>query len=130
MSLQTIDRQLHELGQHYLRSRSASNSSAARSKPLRPNWTTHQEDQQAAAARRDLEHELAEGEAQIRNKRMRLNLVRNDKELQALGHEVESLKETNQRLEAELLAPMEGGRAAHPANQGTDRTHRGQAAPS
>ena len=38
---------------------------------------------------------------------MRLNLMRNDKELQALGHEVESLKENNQRLEGEVLTPME-----------------------
>jgi len=38
---------------------------------------------------------------------MRLNQVRNDKELQALAHEVETQKETNQRLEAELLAAME-----------------------
>jgi len=40
---------------------------------------------------------------------MRLTLVRNDKELQALTHEIESLKETNQRLESELLTSMEGG---------------------
>ena len=39
---------------------------------------------------------------------MRLTLVRNDKELQALTHEIESLKETNQRLETELLTSMEG----------------------
>jgi predicted nucleic acid-binding Zn-ribbon protein len=65
------------------------------------------EDQQATTNRRTLEKELAEGEARIRNKRMRLNQVRNDKELQALGHEVETLKETNQRMEAELLVLME-----------------------
>jgi predicted nucleic acid-binding Zn-ribbon protein len=57
--------------------------------------------------RRQLEKELAEGEARIRNKRMRLNQVRNDKELQALAHEVETQKETNQRLEADLLSLME-----------------------
>ena len=42
---------------------------------------------------------------------MRLTLVRNDKELQALTHEIESLKETNQRLETELLTSMEGADA-------------------
>ena len=54
-----------------------------------------------------LEKELAEGEARIRNKRMRLNQVRNEKELQALAHEVDVQKEANQRFEAELLALME-----------------------
>ena len=100
MSLQTIDRQLHELGQSL-------SSVAERVEQLRGEIETSrieldrltEEDQQAATARRLLERELADGEAQIRNKRMRLNLVRNDKELQALGHEVESLKENNQRLE-------------------------------
>jgi len=38
---------------------------------------------------------------------MRLSLIRNERELQALGHEVESLKESNQRLETELLGRME-----------------------
>jgi predicted nucleic acid-binding Zn-ribbon protein len=42
---------------------------------------------------------------------MRLTLVRNDKELQALTHEIESLKETNQRLESEALTSMEGADA-------------------
>jgi len=50
---------------------------------------------------------LAEGEARLRNKRMRQNLIRNDKELQALSHEVDSLKESNQRIEGELLVMME-----------------------
>ena len=45
---------------------------------------------------------------------MRLNLVRNDKELQALGHEVESLKESNQRLESEVLASMEAAEPRAP----------------
>jgi predicted nucleic acid-binding Zn-ribbon protein len=108
MSLQTIDRQLHELGQSL-------SSVAERVEQLRGEIETSQaeldrltqEDQQAAAVRTQLERELADGEAQIRNKRMRLNLVRNDKELQALGHEVDSLKENNQRLEGEVLASMQ-----------------------
>jgi predicted nucleic acid-binding Zn-ribbon protein len=62
----------------------------------------------SALARRELERTLAEGEVQIRNKRMRLSLIKNERELQALGHEVEVLKESNQRIEAELLARMEG----------------------
>jgi len=66
------------------------------------------EERDSALARRELERTLAEGEVQIRNKRMRLNLIKNERELAALGHEVEVLKESNQRLEAELLARMEG----------------------
>lgn len=66
------------------------------------------EEQQALLARKEMERNLAEGEEQIRNKRMRLTLIRNERELQALGHEVESLKEGNQRLEGEILARMEG----------------------
>jgi predicted nucleic acid-binding Zn-ribbon protein len=68
-----------------------------------------EEEREAALARRELERTLAEGEVQIRNKRMRLSLIKNDRELQALGHEVEVLKESNQRLEGDLLARMEGG---------------------
>ncbi len=68
-----------------------------------------EEEREAALARRELERTLAEGEVQIRNKRMRLSLIKNDRELQALSHEVDVLKESNQRLEAELLARMDGG---------------------
>ena len=66
-------------------------------------------ERESAVARRELERTLAEGEVQIRNKRMRLSLIKNERELQALGHEVEVLKESNQRIEAELLARMDGG---------------------
>jgi predicted nucleic acid-binding Zn-ribbon protein len=67
-----------------------------------------EEDQNSTMKRRQLEKELAEGEARTRNKRMRLTQVRNDKEMQALTHEVEAQKETNQRLESEVLMLMEG----------------------
>src|SRR6266478_6504026 len=90
MSLQAIDRELQELEQSLY-------SVAGHVEHLR-----------------QLERELAEGEARIRTKRMRLNQVRNDKELQALAHEVETQKETNQRLEAELLAAMEAAEPRTP----------------
>ncbi len=63
----------------------------------------------ASSARRELEQTLAEGETQIRLKRMRLTSVRNERELQALEHEVEALKQSNQNLETELLARIEAG---------------------
>ena len=110
MDLQTIDRQLQELEQSL-------SSIAGRVDQLRGENQSNQveldrlteQDKEITAARKKAERELAEGEVRIRNKRMRLTLVRNDKELQALTHEIESLKETNQRLESELLTSMEGG---------------------
>ncbi|MBV8454647.1 MAG: hypothetical protein JOZ29_20595 [Deltaproteobacteria bacterium] len=108
MGLQAIDRELRELEQAF-------SSVAARVEQLRLDAQKQQaeldrltaEEQQSIVMRRQLEKELAEGEARIRNKRMRLSQVRNDKELQALAHEVDTQKETNQRLEAELLGLME-----------------------
>src|ERR1700683_4233684 len=112
MDLQIIDRQLQELEQSL-------SSIAGRVDQLRDENKSNQaeldrltdQDKEITAARKKAERELAEGEVRIRNKRMRLTLVRNDKELQALTHEIESLKETNQRLESELLTSMEGGDA-------------------
>jgi len=109
MDLQTIDRQLQELEQSLT-------SIAGRVDQLRGEILLYQteldrlseQDKEITAARKKAERELAEGEVRIRNKRMRLTLVRNDKELQALTHEIDSLKETNQRLESELLTSMEG----------------------
>jgi predicted nucleic acid-binding Zn-ribbon protein len=109
MNLQAIDRQLQELEQSL-------SSIAGRVEQLREQLNLNlaeydrisEQDKLVAANRKKAEKELAEGEARIRNKRMRLNLVRNDKELQATAHEVETLKESNQRLEAEALALLEG----------------------
>jgi predicted nucleic acid-binding Zn-ribbon protein len=108
MGLQTLDRKLKELEQSL-------STIALPVNQLRDHTSKQEaeleklstEEQEAAAARKKLERELAEGEARLRNKRMRQNLVRNDKELQALSHEVDSLKENNQRVEGELLVMME-----------------------
>ena len=112
MDLQVIDRQLKELEQSLT-------SIAGRVDELRVENQNNQaeldrlteQDKEISTARKKAERELAEGEVRIRNKRMRLTLVRNDKELQALTHEIESLKDTNQRLETELLTSMEGADA-------------------
>jgi len=112
MDLQVIDRQLQELEQSLT-------SIAGRVDQLRDETQSNraelerltEQDKELTAARKKAERELAEGEVRIRNKRMRLTLVRNDKELQALTHEIESLKETNQRLESEMLTSMEGADA-------------------
>ncbi|MGH7838407.1 MAG: zinc ribbon domain-containing protein [Candidatus Binataceae bacterium] len=115
MSLQAIDRELRELEESL-------SSVAGRVEQLRIECEASQaelsrlteEEQKSATTRRLLEKELAEGEARIRNKRMRLNQVRNDKEMQALTPEVEAQKETNQRLEAEVLALMEAAEPRAP----------------
>lgn len=108
MDLQVLDRQLQEQEQtlatiagrvENLREENARNEAELQQ--------LTEEDQQSSAARKKAEKDLALGEASIRNKRMRLNLVRTDKELQALTHEVEALKDNNQRLESELLAIIE-----------------------
>jgi predicted nucleic acid-binding Zn-ribbon protein len=108
MGLQTLDRKLKELEQSL-------STVALRVNQLRDQTSRQEadldklssEEQEAASARKKLERELAEGEARLRNKRMRQNMIRNDKELQALTHEVDSLKENNQRIEGELLVMME-----------------------
>ncbi len=115
MDLQTLDRGLRELEESL-------NTITGRVNRLREQTAAYEaelaclsrEEEEGAAARGKLERELAEGEARLRTRRMRLNMVRNDKELQALGHEVEALKDNNQRIEADLLAMMEtaGPRAA------------------
>jgi uncharacterized protein len=108
MSLQTIDRELREL-------QSALTTVSGRAVRLRQEAGDYaaelerlqNEEQQSVVTRRNHEKELAENEARQRNKRMRSNQVRNDREQLAVDHELESLKETKQRLEGELLAMME-----------------------
>jgi predicted nucleic acid-binding Zn-ribbon protein len=108
MSLQAIDRELRELQQ-------ALTTVSGRSLQLRQEALDYAaelerlqlEDQQSVVARRNLEKELAENEARQRSKRMRSNQVRNDRESLAVDHEIESLKETKQRIESELLVMME-----------------------
>src|SRR5437660_6610519 len=108
MDLQSLDRKTRDLEQTLSTIAGRVTQLREESAKFETELTTlTQDDHQAAAARKQLERELAEGEARLRNKRMRQNMVRNDKELQALGHEVDSLKENNQRLEAEVLAAME-----------------------
>jgi hypothetical protein len=109
MNLQVADRQLTELEQslasisvRVVQIREGLAANQAELERLR------QQDAQVTSARKKAEKELAEGETRIRNQRMRLNLVRNEKELQALAHEVDALKESNSQLEATALGLMEG----------------------
>jgi len=108
MSLQALDQELREQEQALAKiTKRIDELRVATEQAETELETLKNEEQQALLARKELERTLAEGEEQIMDKRMRLNLIRNEKELQALGHEVESLKESNQRLETELLGRME-----------------------
>jgi predicted nucleic acid-binding Zn-ribbon protein len=59
------------------------------------------------ARRAELEGQLEIEETKMKDRRMRLNRVRNEKELQALRREIEVGKEANQQTEEELLRAME-----------------------
>lgn len=62
---------------------------------------------QLDAKRQDLERQLDEEGTAMKDRRMRLNRVRTEKELQAVRREIELGKEATQRMETELLAVME-----------------------
>ncbi len=71
---------------------------------------THQACTERAAAdarRAELETQLEAEETKMKDRRMRLNRVRNEKELQALRREIEVGKEANQQTEEELLRVLE-----------------------
>ena len=59
------------------------------------------------ARQRDLEGRLAVAEAKMKDRRMRITRIRNDKELGLARREVELLKEETGTLETELVAVME-----------------------
>ena len=70
-----------------------------------------QEQRQQLAAweerHKELERQLSEEETRIKDKRMRLYRIRNERELQALRHEIDLTKEGSARLEEEILALLE-----------------------
>lgn len=57
--------------------------------------------------RRELEGQLQEEEQRMKERRMRLGRLRNDKEVAALQREIEVAKEANARLEEETLTLIE-----------------------
>lgn len=61
----------------------------------------------AESRRRELEATLEMEGTKMKDRRMRLNRVRNEKELLALRHEIEVGKEANQQVEEEVLALLE-----------------------
>jgi uncharacterized protein len=70
--------------------------------------STAREELAALAARqRELEGNLGAAEAKMKDRRMRITRIRNDKELGLAKREVELLKEETGTLETELVAVME-----------------------
>lgn len=63
------------------------------------------------ARQRDLETRLAAAESKMKDRRMRITRIRNDKELGLAKREVDLLKEETGNLETELVAVMEQGEA-------------------
>jgi uncharacterized protein len=61
----------------------------------------------AHVRRRELEALLQEEERKIKDRRMRLSRIRNEQELQAAQREIDANKESNSRLEEELLTVLE-----------------------
>ncbi len=92
--MQTLEREVSELeGQRLLQ--------------VEATRVAHAEREAVEARRRDLEGRLEADEAKMTDRRMRLNRVRNEKELQALRREIEVGKEANQLTEEELLGVFE-----------------------
>lgn len=73
------------------------------------------------ARRRDIETQIQDEEAKMKDRRMRLNRVRNEKELQALRREIELGKEANQQAEEELLHIFESLDARNAAVQEAEK---------
>lgn len=62
---------------------------------------------QLETSRRAGELQLHEEEEKIKEKRVRLNRIRNDRELQALRREIDSMKEANGKLEEDAIQLLE-----------------------
>src|SRR5262249_55251860 len=76
----------------------------------------------AETRRRDLEAHLEDEEGKMKDRRMRLNRGRNEKELQALRREIEVGKEANQQVEEELLGLLEALETLAPKAADTERS--------
>lgn len=60
-----------------------------------------------AARRRELEAKIQDDDQKMKDKRMRLGRLRNDKEAAALQHEIEATRESRGRTEEEALSVLE-----------------------
>jgi uncharacterized protein len=92
--LQTLETEIADLENQLQRQREVTQSTQA-------------ERDATGTRQRDIEVQLDAEETKMKDRRMRLNRVRNEKELQALRREIEVGKEANQQMEDELLRLLE-----------------------
>ncbi len=81
---------------------------------------TREEHTALSARQRDLEGRLAAAESKMKDRRMRITRIRNDKELGLARREVDLLKEEMSGLEVELVAVMEQVEAVTAKLQGVE----------
>ena len=107
-ALQDIDRQRRERSQLVRALEAEINDLDAALQRQREATRAAQAERDAVEARRrELEAHLQSEEGKMTDRRMRLNRVRNEKELQAIRREIEVGKEANQLTEDELLGVFE-----------------------
>lgn len=107
-ALQSIDSRLKEKRDRIALLEGAAQELAGRIGVQRAEMERLSADRDALEAkRRELEARLETEEAKIKGSRMRMNRVRNERELLALKHEVTVSKEANQQLEEQLIEMME-----------------------
>lgn len=107
-SLQEIDRRNREreleLAELERQSSELQSSLAAKRQQVEG---TRAESATANSRRRELEASLQDAESKNKERRMRLGRIRNDKELIVAQREIEVAKESNSRLEEEILTLLE-----------------------
>ena len=120
-NLQTVDQSLRtkSLAVAEGEGRVAALEEAVRGQTAAAN-AAREENSALSARQRDLESRLAAAETKMKDRRMRITRIRNDKELGLAKREVELLKEETGTLETELVAVMEQGEAATAKLQGLE----------
>lgn len=110
--LQEIDRQNRERELEIIElEREAAELDAAIDSRRASVESARNESSSAQVRRRELEALLQEEERKIKDRRMRLSRIRNEQELQAAQREIDANKESNSRLEEELLTVLEQSEA-------------------
>jgi predicted nucleic acid-binding Zn-ribbon protein len=121
-ALQEIDRQLREKTElQRLLEKQMADLDARLLQQQSTAASTRSEKEAVDAKRREMEARLDSEGVKMKERRMRLNRVRNEKELQALRHEIEVGKEANQQLEEELLRILEVAESLTAANAEAER---------
>ena len=108
VNLQTVDQQLQERGEAIdeLRRQVAELESEIEEQRTVLD-ACRAERAELETRRRDLEGALSDEESKMKDRRMRLSRIRNEKEASAVRREIELGKEGNQKIEGDLIACFE-----------------------